>query len=299
MQDAKELFLLDCRSRSLSPETLIVNRRVLDQFFDHCKATALADITAVHIKQYLTQKAEANSKSTARRYYTALKSFFKFAVDEGLIKANPMERVTTPKEPTPIIKPLTSDQLSAIVKEANGKTFVDVRNRLILLLLIDCGLRCSELIHLEVEDIDLDNGLLTVNHGKGDRARSCPIGSVTAKALRQYLIRRGTPNTSTLIINTLGEPTRRENVLHIVQAAGKKAGVPRAYPHLLRHSMAVEFLRNGGNAFAIQRILGHSTLTMTKRYCELADSDVVNQHRLYSPCDNLKTSERTGRKRLR
>jgi integrase/recombinase XerD len=297
MQLAKQLFMLDCESRNLSPRTLESNNFILNEFTKHCETDNIAEVTSVHVRQYLAFKSETASKSTAKRYYTTLSPFFKFCLAEGMVDVNPVEHVGTPKAPRPIIQPLSCEQITALVEAESTRSFIGLRNRLMVLMFIDCGLRASELCNLDLDDLDLENRTLVVRHGKGDKARLVPFGNVTVKTLKQYVIRRGSIESEALVVNCYGERTTRDNILKTLWKISKKAGICRVHPHLLRHSMAVSYLRNGGDVFSLQKMLGHSSLEMTRQYSELANSDIIAKHRLHSPADSLSLRQESVQRR--
>jgi integrase/recombinase XerD len=153
-------------------------------------------------------------------------------------------------------------------------------------------MRVSELCHLKLSDVALEEGMLKVL-GKGNKERLIPIGKQVQRLLWRYISRyRPEPlsaNGNILFLNRDGKPLTKERVEKILTRYGRKAGLKgvRCSPHTLRHTAAVKFLRNGGDVFSLQRMLGHSSLEMTRRYCELADTDVKRAHMTASPVDNL------------
>ncbi|MBI2843327.1 MAG: tyrosine-type recombinase/integrase [Armatimonadetes bacterium] len=295
-----ECYLLDCKSRNLSPCTIKLNTIVLREFFVWFGSGSIRDVTSQDLKRFLVNKSEKASKATAKRYHNVLSPFFKFVVAEGILDHDPMARVAVPKAPVPVIKPLSALEATALVEAVTGNGFIHSRNRALILLMLDSGLRASEVCSLTLEDIDLRNQVLYVRHGKGDKPRVCPFGNTTARTLRQYLAERSAIETEVLIVTCYGDPVDRHCIRNIVERLALRAGLGHVNPHRLRHSFAVSFLRNGGDAFSLQRLLGHSTLAMTRRYSELADSDVIAKHRLYSPADNLSLGRNIkGRKRIR
>jgi integrase/recombinase XerD len=140
--------------------------------------------------------------------------------------------------------------------------------------------------------------------GKGSKERVVPFGEATRQALLAYVSKRGNiPGQRALFVGCYGDPLSRHGAHRLVSECGKRAGVsgPRCSPHTFRHTCAVMFLRNGGDAFSLQKLLGHADLAMTRRYCELAQADVVAKHRACSPGDRFLGTVRgaQGRKRLR
>jgi len=300
VENASRLYIADCKSRNLSNATVSLTVIILKGLCDYLEGKPLADVTSHDLRKFFIKKATSTSSATAARYYECLHAFFKFLHKEGFLHSSPMTTVTKPKAPTPLIEPLAQEQIEAMVN-ACGTGFAGIRDRLILLVLIDCGLRASELCDLTMSDIDWENCIFLIRHGKGDKARRVPFGSVVASTMRQYLARRAEVDTPYLLVTVYGERVDRHRLRSIVKAVAAKAGITHKHmcTHLLRHTFAVSYLRAGGDVFSLQKVLGHSTLTMTRRYSELADSDIQEKHRLYSPGDRLKLKEKAGRRRLR
>jgi site-specific recombinase XerD len=156
--------------------------------------------------------------------------------------------------------------------------------RAILLLFLDTGLRLSELAALRMADLRPDGSVKVM--GKGARERIVPVGSVARQALARYLWVRSTPDADQPIFRSErgGGPLGGRGIQQVFRGLKLRAGVPgRCSPHSLRHTFARSYLVNGGDAFSLQRILGHATLDMVKRYVALADSDLATRHRLASP----------------
>ena len=163
-------------------------------------------------------------------------------------------------------------------------------------------MRVGELIELEMRSLHLDDGFVKVL-GKGDKERIVPIGSVAKKALLQYVLtwrpEPDSPDDDTLFLSPKGRPMSSNSVYQVLRRIGRNARVPRLHPHLLRHTMAVRFLIEGGDVFSLQQILGHESLEMTRHYVSLAASHVQVQHKKYSPMDRLFQRSRQGRRRRR
>ena len=147
----------------------------------------------------------------------------------------------------------------------------------------------SEIATLTVDGVELENGYLKVM-GKGGRERYIPFGQKVAKALLKYQLKhRPEPvGTDRFFLTADGRPLESGRIGKIIGAYGKKAGLKRCYPHKLRHTSSVVYLRNGGDPFSLQKKMGHSSLTMTRHYSNLADSDVRAQHLRYGVADRLK-----------
>lgn len=167
--------------------------------------------------------------------------------------------------------------MSQLLDSFSGRSINDYRNKAMVMILLDTGLRCSELSNLKLQDVDTRRGIIKVL-GKGRRERLARVGLKTQKALWHYIVRRGDSNCDYLLLNPSGDRLTRYGIEQMLCKLGKKLGF-RLYPHLLRHSFAITFLRNGANTFEVQYALGHSSLEMTRRYCSsLSFDDVYNRH---------------------
>jgi integrase/recombinase XerD len=228
---------------------------------------------------------------------------FRFLVREEVIEANPVAKVEKVRVPTKVIETFSPAQVEALLATCNGRSFNGARLRAVILTLLDCGLRVSELCGLSLEDVSWDERTLRVM-GKGSKERLVPFGEATRQALMGYVSRRGeVPRQDALFVTCYGDPMSRRDAHRMLRRAGEKAELTgvRCSPHTFRHTCAVMYLRNGGDAFSLQRLLGHSSLEMTRRYAELAQTDVIDRHRACSPGDRFLPNVRsaTGRKRIR
>lgn len=167
----------------------------------------------------------------------------------------------------------------------------------IIVILLDTGLRVSELTSLTLRDVRLTEGVLKVSE-KGRKERLIPIGKASQRLLWNYINRcRPEPvdhRCELVFLTQNGWPLIKNRIQKMMTKYGSKAGIKgvRCSPHTLRHTGAVMFLRNGGDVFNLQRLLGHSSLEMTRHYCELADTDLKRAHTMASPGDNLKIETR-------
>ena len=157
------------------------------------------------------------------------------------------------------------------------------------------------MLNLKVNDIDFAEGIFKVM-GKGAKEREVPLGTTARRAIIRYIeTARPRPlnvNTDTLFLTMDGSPITQQSVAQVLKRIAKRVRLKHLYPHLLRHTFAVRYLVNGGDAFSLQKILGHESLDMTRRYVELANTDIKKKHQQFSPVDNLNLSEsRRGRPR--
>lgn len=304
LEAAVRAFLSYCRAKNLSVCTTDYYHFRLKAFQKFLGATAPAarpkDITPQIVRDFLTLETEENSASTASHSYITLRAFFNFLTNDGFLPESPMGSVQRPKQRRTVINTFTLQQIEAVLATCQ-KDFAGTRDRAMILVMLDCGLRVSELCGLALDDVNwAEQTMLVV--GKGDVERIVPFGNTTRQALTHYLARRGQLDTGSLFVSVYAGPIDRYRVRRIIQARCEKVGMTgvRCSPHTLRHTCAVQFLRNGADVFSLQKLLGHRDLLMTRRYAELSQTDVQQKHRLYSPADRLQGAQGAkGRKQLR
>ncbi len=232
------------------------------------------------------------SPFSVQGYVRTIKAFWSWLMAEGYISNNPMEKLKIPKVPRKVIATFTPEQLKKMIKQLDLNKQRTFRDYNIILLLIDTGIRLSELANLRVEDVDFKQSCLLVT-GKGSKERIVPIGTQVRRHLWRYISAfRPEPYLSentNLFLTASGNPLKRGAIRLMISRLGVKAGISgvRCSAHTFRHTFAKQYIMQGGDIFSLQRILGHSSLEMVKVYVNLAMSDVSKQHRKYSPVDNI------------
>lgn len=198
-----------------------------------------------------------------------------------------MEPIPAPISRADQIRPFTETQVRALLAAAR-KSDHPRRDEAIMLFLADTGVRASELCGLKLSDVNMQERYAMVL-GKGNKRRTVYFGLHTAKAITTHL--RGTERTADapLFRSERGGALTRWGLREIVERAGKVAAIEtaRCSAHTFRHTMAVTFLRNGGQVFALRELLGHTDLKMTNRYVAMAQADIASQHRRFSPVDHI------------
>lgn len=250
-----------------------------------------------HCRRYVSHpftkpQPQKLSGHTVNGYMRALRAFWSWLSREGLITENPFDKLKVPKAPKKVIPSFTNAHLQRLFATIDTSTATGFRDYTIMLTLLDTGLRCSELIGLQIEDIDLESRLLKVK-GKGAKERLVPFGRRVQKAIWKYITvyrpEPAIPNQDRLFLTCDGYPISKDRLEAIVKRYGRRAGITgiRVSPHTFRHTMAINFLRNGGDVFSLQQILGHSSLEVLRGYVNLALSDISHVHQRSSPADNL------------
>ena len=239
------------------------------------------------------------SGHTINTYLRSIRIFFSWLLAEGITKENPFDRVKIPRAPRKVVPTFTESQIGTLLGAIDTASPEGYRNYAMILMLLDTGLRVSELAGLRLPDVSVADGMLKVL-GKGNKERVVPMGRQVAHHLWRYISlcrpEPATPHIDHVFLTRDGRPLSKDRVEKVMHRYGCKAGIAgvRSSPHTLRHTAAVSFLRNGGDVFSLQRMLGHTTLEMTRRYCELADVDVKRAHMTASPVDNLELGHTKG-----
>lgn len=223
---------------------------------------------------------------TSHAYYRVCRALFTWAVETRLLPVSPMSGMKPPKVSADQIQPFTPEQVESLLGAAQT-----ARDYAVVLFMLDTGARASEVCSLRVPDVDFAGRKVKVA-GKGGKSRTVFLSPPVTEALADYLrTRRDGP----LFLAERGRGVKagrsltRYGLQKLIRSLGIDAGVVgvRCSPHTLRHTFAVEFIRGGGNSFALKELLGHSSLDMTNRYVALALADLENQHRNYSPATRL------------
>jgi integrase/recombinase XerD len=210
--------------------------------------------------------------SSVARALAAVRSFHRFLLREGEAEADPAEGVARPKVPRNLPRPLTVDEVGALVAAPSPDGgAVALRDRALLETLYGAGLRISELVGLDVDDVDLEEGSVRAV-GKGSKERIVPLGRFAVRALRGYLV-RGRPalaratSRGALFLNQRGGRLTRQGCTNIVKAMARRAGIrKRVTPHMLRHSFATHLLEGGADVRVVQELLGHASVATTQIY---------------------------------
>jgi integrase/recombinase XerD len=211
-------------------------------------------------------------------------------VTEELAEAAAIRRLVKPRVPRKLIEPLSDDELRELLALAG------TRDKAILLLLLDTGLRVSEAAGIRFRDLRPDGAIKVM--GKGAKERLVPVGTSSRRAIGRYLAERGRgqPDEPVFLAES-GTGLTFHGIQQILKRLKARAGLERrCSPHTFRHTFAHNYVVNGGDVFSLQRILGHTSLDMVRRYVALADTDVASRHDLASPADHLlgRASHATG-----
>jgi len=282
MNELLEQFLTHLRvTRNASPYTIKNYSNDIGQFLDYCRTKGVGSLEQVDrslLRGYLAElDAVGYVKASIARRVAELRSFGDFLVREGVLERNTFRTVSAPRVPKRLPHYLTVAEVEALLAVPDTSTPRGLRDRAIIEVLYAAGLRVSELVGLNVADVDLHQALVHVV-GKGGKERIGLLGRPAVQALRAYL-KVGRPAllgqrpTNALWLNHRGGRLTTRGVALILSRAGKQAGIRTPVsPHILRHSFATHLLDGGADLRIVQELLGHANLATTQIYTHVSQS---------------------------
>lgn len=290
------------RKRDFSASTVRDYSLHFRRFVEFVGDGELASIDADDVRGFLNYLAEdlELSRKTCANGWMALSSFWTWAAKALGIPHVIRDQVQRPRYERPQIVPYRKEEVVKILSVVdfaagwdtrNGKRTKNarpskLRDRAMILMLLDTGLRASELIGLRMRDYDRSTGQVIVREGKGGKDRVVFAAQGAKAAMWRYLVERGEAGPDDLVFVTRnGTALERNSFRHLVQRLGERSGVQGITLHRFRHTFAVEFLRNGGNVLELQRLLGHAKMETLTVYVKLAEADLERAQRAASPAD--------------
>lgn len=271
LDDLHRSFARHMRAEGLAERSVEIYGQAIDFFSrwlaDQGRPATLDELTRSAIREWLAQLADVREASTVKTRYRGLFRFCGWLVDEGEIDENPMKTLSPPQPKPKPVPVLSDDDLAALLKACSGKTFENRRDEAMIRLLLDCGVRVSELCGMTVEGTDLDQGMALVR-GKGSKIRPVYFGARTARAVDRYLRLRSThrwAHLDALLLSQRGALTP-DGVRDRMDVLAGAAGLGHIHPHQFRHTFAHDFLVNGGQERDLKRLAGWSSDAMLERY---------------------------------
>jgi integrase/recombinase XerD len=301
---AVEGFVLSYLADGYSPKTMDGYQRSLVRMARFLDDPDPASITTEDIRNFLLHLRQhtALSQSSIQVVWRSIRSFYNWA-SQSLKIERPDKDIPMPKATTRAVSPLSEDEIHSLLdnceymRSANTKGRrpfamrrpTAIRDKALLLFLLDTGVRVGECVRMRVKDVDQKTGeafIKPYGSGRKTKSRFVYLGKSARRALWLYLASREPEDDDAPLFATKSEsPMNNSSIRLLLGRLGNRAGVKRCHPHRFRHTFAVQYLRNGGDVFTLQRMLGHSTLDMVRRYLALADADSAEAHRRASPAD--------------
>ena len=269
--------------RSISPLTVRNYTSDVQGFLCFLEDNGIDSLDKVNrstMRRYLGRLHEQGIvRASISRKLSALRSFYRYLLQENLVNSEPLSTLSAPKLEKRLPTFLTTDEIPRLLEAPSSSTPQGLRDRAILELLYAAGLRVSEIVTLDLKDIDLDSREIRV-WGKGAKERMVLMGKPAADALRLYLdlgrIKlQGETNTQAVFLNRFGERIVERRVQHITRKYARQAGLDmRVHPHIMRHTFATHLLDGGADLRVVQDLMGHAQLSSTQIYTHVTQSQI-------------------------
>ncbi len=284
------VFLLDTKSRRLSPKSIRFYDQQLRYFLDWLEengvfpdSVSITELDRNDIRQYLSDRTDSGlAAASVDACYRALNAFCNFCVAEGWLTVSPMSNIRRPRKDQKIPPAFSKDEIEHLLRNCDTS-----RDRALVLFLTDTGCRAQEMLNLNIEDVVLSTGSVNILRGKGAKQRYAFIGFRTRKLLSLYLAERGSVESKDpLFIIEHGTRLQYDGLKSLMHRLEKASGL-ECYAHKFRHTMARLCLRAGMNIYALQALMGHSSLEILKVYARVEGVDVAAAHQQYGAVDSL------------
>jgi integrase/recombinase XerD len=279
--------------KNLSDNTVNSYKNDISAFLSFAEENKIKDLSEIKYEHFfsffkLLSKLGLTSK-TAARYYSSLKSFFNYLLNNDYIKSNPVEKLETPKLEKKLPQVLTINEIDKILAQPKTDDKLGLRDRAMLELFYACGTRVSELIDLKISSLFFDEEIIRV-FGKGSKERLVPIGRSAVKWIKDYLIKsrplleNKNKSSNFVFLNNHGGKLTRMGVWKIIDRYAKEAHINKeVHPHTFRHSFATHLLEGGADLRAVQEMLGHADISTTQIYTHIDREFIKHEHKQYHP----------------
>ena len=243
-------------------------------------------LTRTDLRKFIADLSrEGLSPTSVGRIVSAVRGFYKFLLLDGHIKKHPAEDLSAPQKGFYLPKFLNQTDVEALLAAPDVSTEYGLRDKAILELMYAAGLRVSEVVDLQLNNVDLDAGILTCK-GKGAKTRRVPIGRSAVEWLKTYLIARRKKediDVQNIFVNSLGKPLTRQTIFRFIKDYAEKIGLEDVSPHTLRHSFATHLIQNRADVRSVQQMLGHADISTTQIYTHITDAHLRKSYDKFHP----------------
>ena len=291
MKEFFDDFIIAKKAQGLADKTIKSYQSQFRSINNHLDVNVpIEDITKSDLEKMVTSMRNSNlAANSISTYVRILRVFLSWCNEEGITNLN-----MKPYKSEETIKETYSDgELKKLLKKPDLRkcNFAEYRSWVIVNLLLNNGCRAATIRNIQNQDVDLDNQVIYLRHTKNKKSQVIPLCSELCSIIREYMRVRGGGNDEYLFPNESGEQLKEYALRSSIARYNNRRGVQKTSIHSFRHTFARKYLVDcGGNAFTLQRLLGHSTLDMTKHYCAIFDADIVKNYDSFSPLAQLKSN---------
>lgn len=285
-----EAFLIDRKAQGVSRGTLLYYRKKLKLFTNFCDSlliTQITQITATNLREYMLHLERTGHNPGGRHCcYRTIKTFLYWWEEEVEPEgwSNPIRKTKPPKIPDVQLAPADLDDIKDMIDTCDN-SMSGLRDKAILLVLLDTGARASEFIDMRLEDLNPISSEIVIRQGKGGKFRTVFLGKISRRALRAYLKARS-DNCKYIWATNESEPLTYWGLREIIRRRSVEAKVKTPSLHSFRRAFAINMLRAGVDVFSLQKLMGHADLQVLRRYLAQTTEDIAQAHRIGSPVDN-------------
>ncbi|GIN73489.1 tyrosine recombinase XerD [Bacillus sp. J14TS2] len=280
--------------KGLSQNTIVSYKRDLKRYLEYLQQVEqvkkLNDVTRIHIIQFLAfLKKEGKSSKTLARHIASIRAFHQFLLRDKVVDHDPSVHLETPKMERTLPQVLSFREVEKLLNTSDLTTSYGIRDKAMMELLYATGIRVSELINLDLDNVHLTMGFVRCI-GKGDKERIIPLGQMASDSVEQYLresrpqLRKTKYKTEALFLNHHGNRLTRQGFWKIIKKLAAEANIEKDLtPHTLRHSFATHLLENGADLRAVQEMLGHADISTTQIYTHVTKTRLKDVYTKYHP----------------
>lgn len=278
---------LEERHEGVTPNTLDTN--TIREFLNYLKNNLIKHKNNHCVKE--KYKSVGVSVSYINTIMKHIRAFYNFLIEEEVVRANPFTKIKALKEVQDNIEAFSLDQLKVLLKQPNQRMYAGFRDYVLMMLLADTGMRINEVLKLQHKNINYKANIIELEGTNTQNRKTCyvPISTKINKLLRKLFIKIKEFNTPYMFVTVYGNVIDPDRFRNRLKQYGKDAGIKgvRVSPHTSRHTFAKYYLLNKGDIITLQKILGHSSIEMVRKYINMTNKDIMKQHSKYTPINNL------------